>query len=71
MIVCAAPMGAFAWLAARAGEWERGGNDPTNVGLYVGAVLGGALIYLGAAKALRAPELDDVLGALRRKLRRS
>jgi putative peptidoglycan lipid II flippase len=70
MAIAATPMGALCWLCASTGEWERGGNDPTNIALFTGTVAVGGVLYLGAAKLLKAPELDDLLGGLRRKLRR-
>jgi len=51
----------FAWcLGAR--SLLGGGGAAT-----LGALGGGALVYLGAAAALRAPELADLLGMLRRR----
>ncbi len=70
MLLCAVPMAVTSYFAAAAGHWERGGNDPTNIALFAGAVIGGGLLYLGAAKLLGAPELDDVFGGLIRRLRR-
>ena len=67
MGVAAALMGAVVWGIASLGSWEEGGNDPGNIVLYVGAVAAGAGVYLLAARLLRAPELDDLLAALRRR----
>lgn len=69
MGVAAAAMGVAVWQLARFGEWSRGGNDPRNIGVFVGAVVVGAAIYLGVARALGAPELRDVMSAVRRKAR--
>jgi len=69
-LVAALPMGATVFFIARQGEWSRGGNDPTNLALYAAAVGTGLLLYVGASKLLRAPELEDILSILGRKLRR-
>jgi putative peptidoglycan lipid II flippase len=66
---CAA-MGAAAWGTAKLGRWELGGNDPRNLLVFVAALLAAAIVYLGLAYLVRAPELDDVLGALRKRLGR-
>lgn len=70
MVLCALPMGLVVFTIARAGDWSRGGNDPTNIALFVAAVAAGGLTYLALARLLRAPEYDDVVGAVLRKLRR-
>lgn len=63
-------MGSLEIGIARFGAWERGGNDLTNAAVLAAALLVSGLAYVGVLAALRAPELDDVLGALRRRLRR-
>lgn len=63
-------MGAIEIGIARFGAWERGGNDLVNALVLAAALVVSGLAYVGVLAALRAPELDDVLGALRRRLRR-
>ena len=70
MVLCALPMGLLVYVIAGFGDWSRGGNDPANIGIFLGAIAAGGLCYLILARLLRAPELDDVLGAVMRKLRR-
>jgi len=60
-------MGAAVWGVARLGSWERGGNDHENIAIYLVAVIVGAAVYVGGAKLLGVSELDDVLGAVRRR----
>ena len=70
MGLAALVMAGVAWGIASFGEWGRGGNDPQNIFLFVGAVVGGAAVYLVTARILRAPELDDLVLALRRRAKR-
>lgn len=67
--VASAAMGATVVGLARLGDWQRGGNDPKNLGVFLGTVVAGTVVYLVVAAALRAPELDDLKGAIRRRLR--
>jgi putative peptidoglycan lipid II flippase len=69
MIAASAAMGAVLFGVARVGAWERGGNDLRNVAVLLAALVAGALAYLLAARLLRAPELTDVLAAVRRRAR--
>jgi putative peptidoglycan lipid II flippase len=55
---------------AQLGDWPRGGNDSANVAVLGGALLAAGAVYLAALWALRAPELQEVLAALRRRRRR-
>lgn len=63
-------MAATAWGIARFGTWSRGGNDVTNVIVLLAAVTAGGLAFLATAKLARAPELDELLAAVRRRARR-
>ncbi len=54
-------MGAAAFGIARLGHFERGGNDPLNIGVLALALGVAAVVFVVAAKLLRAPELDVVL----------
>jgi putative peptidoglycan lipid II flippase len=65
-----AAMAATCWAIARSGAWSRGGNDPWNVVVLIGAVCAGGAVFLVAAKILRAPELDDLVSAVRRRVKR-
>ena len=51
------------------GDWALGGNNPRNLLVFGAAVALGGLSYLLVASALRAPELQDMLQALRRRKR--
>ena len=63
-------MAGAAWGMTRFGSWERGGNHLPNL-LWLAAAIGvGGLAFLVAATLLRAPELDDLMAAVRRRLRR-
>ncbi|MFW5876143.1 MAG: murein biosynthesis integral membrane protein MurJ [Myxococcota bacterium] len=62
-------MGAALWGLARFGTWELGGNVARNVIVYVGCLVAGAAIYLGAAALLGSSELGDLLRAIRRRSR--
>lgn len=59
-------MGATCAAIARAGHWERGGNDPRNLAVFAAALLGGGLVYLLASHALRSPELVQLRASLLR-----
>lgn len=65
-----AAMGGACWAIARYGAWERGGNAASNIAILIGAVVAGGVVFLAAAKILRAPELDDLIAAVRRRVRR-
>ena len=64
---CALAMALAAQVVISGGAWERGGNDPWNLAVYAFAVVTGLAVYLLASYLLRAPELDALVGALRRK----
>lgn len=63
----AAVCGVVAWQVARAGEWQRGGADPLNVGVLLAAVAAGIAVYLACAWLLRTPELFELARAFRRR----
>lgn len=50
------------------GEWSEG-STLVNVALFAGASLAAVALYFVAAKLVRAPELDEVIAALRRRRR--
>lgn len=68
--VAAAAMGATGIGVAHFGTWAAGGNDLRNVAVLAGALVLAGLAYVIVLAVLRAPELDDVLAALRRRVRR-
>lgn len=68
-LVASGVMAAVLWAGARIGRWDLGGNDPRNVGVFVGTVVVGLSTYLGVARALGASELHDLRAALRRRVR--
>lgn len=65
----AAAMGAALWCVARLGAWERGATG-MNVAVLLGALAAGATVFLGAAALLRSPELRELMGAVRRRVKR-
>lgn len=67
--IASALMGVVVGALSRFGDWQLGGNDPRNLGLYLGTVIAGALVYLLVTAVLRAPELDDLKSAVARRLR--
>lgn len=69
IVGASAIMGAVVWWGASFGDWQLGGNDPKNLAVFVGTAAVGLIVYLGAAAALRAPELADLGSALRRRMR--
>ena len=69
VVVASAVMGVVVWLGASLGDWTLGGNDPRNLAVFAGTALVGLLTYLLVAALLRAPELLDVVSAVRRRIR--
>lgn len=65
---CAA-MSGVAWGVARLGRWEDGA-DLADYAVLAGALGASGAAYLGTAWALRAPELEAVLGRVTRRFRR-
>jgi putative peptidoglycan lipid II flippase len=61
-----AAMAVAAWGIARMGRWDDGA-DLRDYALLAAALGAGALAYLAAARAMRAPELDAVIAKLRRR----
>lgn len=64
--LASAIMGGALWPLTRMVDWSQGGSL-VNTGLFLGLVIAGAGLYLGAAWVLRCPELRDLAGALRRR----
>lgn len=60
-------MGAAVYALAQLGRWDRGGNDPRNIGVFAACLAVGACVYLICARALGCEELGDLVGALRRR----
>jgi putative peptidoglycan lipid II flippase len=63
----AVPCGILAWRVGLVGDWERGGMALQNVGILTGAVLAGAVVYAVLAWLLKAPELEELVRAFRRR----
>lgn len=63
--------GVAAHFVARLGDWSRGGNHLPNVAVLVGAILAGAVCFFGGARLLRVTELDGLIDAVRRRVRRT
>jgi hypothetical protein len=62
-------MGFALYSIAQLGSWKLGGNNLTNIAVYLAALIGGLGIYLPVARLLRAPELNDLVNALSRSTR--
>ena len=69
IVIASAAMGAVVWWCASLGDWKAGGNDPRNLVVFAATAVVGLLVYLGVTAALRAPELADLAGAFRRRMR--
>lgn len=67
-IACAAMAGA-GWSVVRLGTWGDGASA-VELALLAAALAASGLAYLAVAAILRAPELERVAGAVRRRLRR-
>lgn len=67
--VASAAMGAACWGIAGFGTWSRGA-DLGNALVLGGSIIAGGLVFLVVAKVLRLTELDEVFGAVRRRLAR-
>jgi putative peptidoglycan lipid II flippase len=69
-LLASAAMGAVVFDLSRVGHWERGGNDPMNITLYLAVSAFGCLVYLAGARLLKVAEAEDLLRALRRRVER-
>jgi putative peptidoglycan lipid II flippase len=69
ILVASAAMGIVAWLGARFGRWELGGNDPRNLVVFVATSAVSLGVYLAVATLLGSPELRDLRDAVRRRVR--
>ncbi len=67
VVIASAVMGVVAWAGLKLGDWSLGGNDPTNLMVFAGTVIAGALAYLGMATVLKSPELTDIRRAFGRQ----
>jgi putative peptidoglycan lipid II flippase len=70
-VVAAGAMAGAVHGVALLGRWERGGNDPLNIAVLVGAVVSGIAVYLIGARLLRCPELEELRSAMAGKRKRS
>lgn len=72
VLLASVPLALAAWGALRGLEWllPAGGGLGRQFALGLGPVAAGALAYFAAARVLRIGELDELLGALRRRKRR-
>jgi putative peptidoglycan lipid II flippase len=59
-LVAGVAAAAAGWGVARFGQWERGGNDLLNLGVYVAAALASVVAFFAVARVLRAPELREL-----------
>lgn len=67
-LAAAGVMAAVVYDLARFGRWERGGNDPLNLGVLAGCTIAGIIIYLLTARLLGSPELAGMTNSLKRRL---
>lgn len=70
-VLAAAVMGGALWVVSPLFSWERGGNDPVNIGGLLLLVVLGAGVYAGAARLLRVEELQSLLASLKRRTKRT
>lgn len=71
VLAAAIPCGAAAWLVNRRISSLLGtGPLVARIASVGGAIAAGALVYLALARLLRLPELDELLGFVKRRLRR-
>lgn len=69
ILAASSAMGIVVAVGASFGNWGLGGNDPRNLLVFVVTAMLGLAVYLGVAAALRAPELEDLRNAVRRRMR--
>jgi putative peptidoglycan lipid II flippase len=69
VLLASVPLALVAWGALRGLDWALPPSDGVvrQLVLGLGPVVAGAIAYFAAARALRIRELDDLLGALRRR----
>lgn len=68
--VAAAAMGVTVYGLSLLGDWSRGGNEWQNVLLLIGTIIAGGVVFFALARIMKAPELDDVMAALRKRAKR-
>lgn len=69
IVIASLAMAAASLAVARYGHFERGA-DLGNALVLAGSVLAGGFVFLAVSKALRTSELDDVLTAVKRRVKR-
>jgi len=69
LLLASAVAGLAGWGVGLLGDWAAGGNDLRNVAVLVAASLAAGVSYVAVCGLLRAPELGEILGALRRRRR--
>ncbi|MEM9187677.1 MAG: murein biosynthesis integral membrane protein MurJ [Myxococcota bacterium] len=67
--VASIPMAGYALALQRLGDWSEGSSF-SNIGIFAAIAAGGALIFALSARLVRIRELEVILGAVRRRLRR-
>lgn len=68
-VLASAVMAYVASEIAALGDWTRGGNDPRNLAVYALAAGFGLAVYIAASYVLGSPELQQIAGQLRRRVR--
>lgn len=66
VIVASGVMGVVAWGGLQLGNWNLGGNDPTNIAVLMGTIIAGVVAFFAAAAMLKSPELRDIKRAFSR-----
>jgi putative peptidoglycan lipid II flippase len=67
--IAAIAMSAAGWFVARYGSWDHGGNDVQNIVVLALSLTAAIIAYVAVLAVLRAPELSDVIAAVRRRVR--
>jgi len=70
-VVACLPMAVFLFGLGRIDIWSEPGGLKVKAALLAVQVIGGGLIFLFAAKLLKVPELDDLIGTVMKRIRRN
>jgi putative peptidoglycan lipid II flippase len=69
LVVASIAAGLAGFGVGQLGEWSAGGNDLRNIAVLIAASLAAGVSYVGVCALLRAPELGEIVAALRRRRR--
>ncbi len=70
MLAATVPLAAAAFGVSLLGDWSQGGNSARNIAALTGSLIAGGAAYFATARLMRLAELDEILGALGRRLNR-